>query len=135
MGTKTRSSPRYSSAQVVARDAADRLGVEAGEAADAVIGVHDDVAGAQVGEGMDGAAAARLGPLRAPPPQQAVVGDHGELELRSDEALAQAGDARTSSPAVPGLAALAVEARAAGGRGCRRRARPRRGVPSATTVR
>ena len=36
--------------EVVARDAADGLRVEAGEAGDAVVLVNDDVPGAQVGE-------------------------------------------------------------------------------------
>ena len=42
--------PRVLEVQVVARDRRDRLGVEAGEAGDAVVLVDDDVAGAQVGE-------------------------------------------------------------------------------------
>ena len=42
--------------EVVARDAGDRLGVEAGEAGEAVVLVDDDVAGAQVGERAQGAA-------------------------------------------------------------------------------
>ena len=46
--------------EVVARDAGDGLGVEAGEARDAVVLVDDDVARAQVGE----ASAAGRGPLR-----------------------------------------------------------------------
>ena len=73
--------------QVIARDAGHRLGVEAGEARDAVVLVHDDVAGAQIGEAaQDAAAVGALGALRRPAPaEQPVLGDHGELELRGDE--------------------------------------------------
>ena len=52
--------------QVVARDAADGLRVEAGEARDAVVLVDDVVAGAQVGEAAQQAAAAARRPRRPP---------------------------------------------------------------------
>ena len=48
VGTNTRSPSRYSTSQVVARDVRDRLRVEAGEAADAVVGVDHDVARTQL---------------------------------------------------------------------------------------
>ena len=49
--------------EVVARDAADGLRVEAGEAREAVVLVDDDVAGAQVGERAQRAAPAAAGGL------------------------------------------------------------------------
>ena len=65
--------------QVVARDAADRLRVEAREARDAVVLVDDDVARAQVGEGAQQAApAARRARGRLAVVDQAVLGDRGE---------------------------------------------------------
>ena len=48
--------------EVVARDAGDRLRVEAREARDAVVLVDDDVAGAQVGERAQRARGARPRP-------------------------------------------------------------------------
>ena len=70
--------------EVVAGDAGDGLGVEAGEARDAVVLVDDDVARAQVGERAQGAAPARraLRPLGAAAAEQPVLGDDGELAAR-----------------------------------------------------
>ena len=76
--------------QVVARDARDGLGVEPGEARDPVVLVDDDVAGAQLGEAPQHAAAADPRPpvrSAAPAAEQPVLGDHREVELRRDEAL------------------------------------------------
>ena len=59
--------------------------------ANAVVLVDDDVAGAQLRERSQGPPAPdpnrTLG--RAPPAEQPVLGDHGEVELRRDEALPQ----------------------------------------------
>ena len=74
--------------QVVAGDAGHGLGVKAGEAGDPVVLVDDDVAGAQVGEAAQDAAAALAARLLggAAALEQPVVGDHREVELRGDEA-------------------------------------------------
>jgi hypothetical protein len=82
--------------EVVARDAADGLGVEAGEAREAVVLVDDDVARAQVGERAQGAAPPAsevhaAGPLGALAAEQAMLGQDGELEARRDEPVAQVG--------------------------------------------
>ena len=84
--------PAYSRIEVVAGDAGDGLGVEAGEAREAVVLVDDDVARAQVGERAQRAAArCRAGALLAlaAAADQPVLGDDRELELRRDEAVAQ----------------------------------------------
>ena len=82
--------------QVVARDFRHGLGVEPGEPRDPVVLVHDDVAGAQVGEASENTSSAR--PLRffgrAPAMEQPVLGDHGEVQLGRDEALVAAGRGR-----------------------------------------
>ena len=78
--------------EVVARDAGDGLGVEAGEAREPVVLVDDDVAGAQVGErAQEAAAAARRALDPAAAVDQLVLGDRGELQRRGDEAVAQVG--------------------------------------------
>src|SRR4051794_11452204 len=79
--------------EVVARDAADGLRVEAGELSEAVILVDDDVAGAQVGERSERAssAARRLWSLGALAAEQAVLGDDREAQAGSDEAVSQVG--------------------------------------------
>ena len=81
--------------QVVARDVGDRARLEAGEARDAVVLVHDDVAGAQVGERAQRAAArgtrcsARA--LGAAAAQEAVLGEDRPARAGCDEALLQRG--------------------------------------------
>ena len=77
--------------QVVAGDPGHGLGVEAGEAGDAVVLVHDDVARAQVGEAAQAAGARPRPVLGAAPADEPVLGQHRELEAGRDEALAQAG--------------------------------------------
>ena len=82
--------------QVVACHVRDRARLKAREASDAVILVNDDVAGSQLGEGAQRAAAADPGraavlALGAPPAQQAMLREHRERELRRDEALFQGG--------------------------------------------
>ena len=75
--------------EVVARHAADGLGLEAGEERDAVVLVDHRRAGPKVGERGD-----RPGPARAldpAAPKQPVLGQHRKLELGRDEAVAQAG--------------------------------------------
>jgi hypothetical protein len=57
-----------------------------------VVGVDDDIAGAKLGERLEGAAGAGLRPLRAASPQQAMVRDDGDLELRRDEPFPQWSD-------------------------------------------
>ena len=70
----------------------DGLRVEAGEARDAVVLVHDVVARAQVGEAAQQAAApARRARRCLAPVDQPVLGDHGELQAGGDEAVAQVG--------------------------------------------
>ena len=62
-----------------------------GEARDAVVLVDDEVAGAQVGEAAQQAAAAAGRPRRRlAPVDQPVLRDRGELEAGRDEAVAQA---------------------------------------------
>ena len=77
--------------EVVAGDAADLAGLEAGEAGDAVVLVDDVVADPQVAEGEAAAGGAR-GALLGPPAavDEAAEGIDGELQLGADEALAQA---------------------------------------------
>src|SRR3954470_8829985 len=77
--------------EVVAGDAADRLRLEARELGDAVVLVDDDVAGPQVGEASEGAAAAAAGALalRALAAEQAVLGDDREAQAGGDEAVPQ----------------------------------------------
>ena len=59
--------------EVVARDAGDGLGVEAGEARDAVVLVDDDVAGAQVGEAPQQSATSSRGARRRLAPVDEAV--------------------------------------------------------------
>ena len=94
--------------EVVAGDAGDGLRVEAGEAGEAVVLVDDDVAGPQVGERPQRAAALAAGvhaagALGAAAAQQAVVGQDGELEARGDEAVAERrlDELQRLRPAVP----------------------------------
>ena len=80
--------------EVVARDAGDGLRLEAGEARDAVVLVDDDVAGAQVGERAQRAAAAgrvvaAARALLAAAAEEAVLGQDRELQAGGDEAVAQ----------------------------------------------
>ena len=73
--------------QIVARDSRNGLRIEPGEARDPMILVHDDVAGAQIGEAPQHASPALRAPVgnRPPASEQPVVGDHRKVELRSDE--------------------------------------------------
>ena len=80
--------------QVVARDLRHGARLKAREARHAVVLVHDDVPGAQLAEGAQRAAPRARAPaaraaLGAAAAQQAVLGEHGELQLRRHEALAQ----------------------------------------------
>ena len=70
--------------QVVAGDAGDGPRLEAGEAGDAVVLVDDEVAGAQIGERAQRAAAADRGPRggRRRRWNRQVVGDHGQPQAR-----------------------------------------------------
>ena len=78
--------------QIVPRDAGHRLCVKPGEPRDPVVLVDDDVAGAQLGEAAQHASSPRLRwPLHPPAaPEQPVLGDHRQVELRRDEPLPQA---------------------------------------------
>ena len=78
---------------VVARDAADRLGVEAEEAADAVLDVHDVVAGPQIGRARERAAEAPgdRGARRAAP-EQLLRRDDGQARRRPHDAAPQRRD-------------------------------------------
>ncbi len=72
----------------------DGLRLEAGEARDPVVLVHDDVAGAQLGERAQAPAAALggglpAGALGAAAAEQAVLGDDRELQAGRDEPVAQ----------------------------------------------
>ena len=71
--------------EVVARDAGDRLRLEAEELADAVILVDDVVADAQVGEGGERAAEPRVRARRALA-EDLRVGQEDEAEVAPDEA-------------------------------------------------
>ena len=103
--------------EVVARHAADRLGLEAAEQRDAVILVHHRGARAQVGEGGQRACRRPAGAHRPAAAQQAVLRHHRQLQLGRDEAVAQArvGEAEPGllgrRPAVEegGLEAVEVE--------------------------
>ena len=84
--------------QVVARDVRHGARLKAREARYAVVLVHHDVACAQLGERAQrspahpaavGGASRAAGPLGAAAAQQAVLGEHRELQGRRDEALAQ----------------------------------------------
>ena len=72
--------------QIVAGDARDRLRLEPEELPDAVVLVHDVVAGAKVRERLQRAADARgLGPGRALA-EELSVREQDEVELAPDEA-------------------------------------------------
>ena len=89
--------------EVVAGDAADLAGLEAGEAGDAVVLVDDVVADPQFAEGEAAAAGAGGRLLGAAAVDEAAEGIDGEFQLRADEALAQArlgeGEARVGREA------------------------------------
>ena len=74
--------------EVVARDAGDGLRLEPEQSADAVILVHDVVAGAEVGEGLQRPAAETALARRAAA-EDLVVGQQDEAELAPDEAAAR----------------------------------------------
>ena len=76
--------------EVVARHAADGLCLESSEEGDSVVLVHHRRSCAQVRERRDRAGLGATRTLGAAPSQQAVLGQHGELQLRGDEAVAQA---------------------------------------------
>ena len=110
--------------EVVARDAGDGLGVEAGEARDPVVLVDDDVARAQVGErAQQAAAAARAALGRARSRLRRWIsrcsGTTASLSCGRDEAVAQR---RLDEDELVAL----LEATPWRARGCRRRARRRR---------
>src|SRR5207253_4178171 len=73
--------------EVVARDAGDRVRLEPEEAADAVILVHDVVAGAKVGERLQ-CASAEAALARHTAAEDLVIGEEDEAELAPDEAAA-----------------------------------------------
>ena len=77
--------------EVVARDARDLLRLEAEQLADAVVLVHDVVAGAQVGERLQ-RAAADSALARRPLPEDLRVGEQSEPELAPDESAARGRD-------------------------------------------
>ena len=99
--------------EVVARHAAHGLGVEAGEAGDAVVLVHDGVARAQVRErGDHRRAGPRAGSTLGPPAaEEAVLGHDRDLHRRRQEPLAEAGRREGQPRLVRG--GLAVEERGA----------------------
>ena len=114
--------------EVVAGDAGDGLRLEAGEARDAVVLVHDDVAGAQVGERAQAPAAAlgrRLaaGALGAAAAEQAVLGDDGEPQARGDEAVAQRRVGEVQRAGVAVARSRPASGRSSSSHGARRRAR------------
>ena len=82
--------------EVVARDAGEGLGLEAGEARDPVVLVDDVVADAQVGEGRQ-ARARRLRSRRATAVNEAPERDHGEAQVGRDEAVAEGASANSSA--------------------------------------
>ena len=103
--------------EVVAGDAADLAGLEAGEAGDAVVLVDDVVADPQVAEREAAAAGARRALVGAAAAvDQAAEGEDGEPQLGADEALPQPrlgeGEARVGreAPAVEQRGVEPVEA-------------------------
>ncbi len=91
--------------EVVARDAADGLGVEAVEARDPVVLVDHVVAGPQVGEAAQRVPAPAAPPrlvvgVGLAPPHQTVVRQHRQLHARGDEAVTQVRDHEPGSLAV-----------------------------------
>ena len=74
--------------EVVAGDAGDRVRLEPEQAPDAVILVHDVVAGAQVGEGLQ-RATAEAALARHATPEDLVVGQEDEAEVAPDEATSR----------------------------------------------
>ena len=89
--------------EVVARDAGDLLRLEAEQLRDAVVLVHDVVAGAQVGEALQ-RAARRARRARRPLAEDLRVGQQREAELAPDEAASRRRDRRTGDRS--GLARL-----------------------------
>src|SRR5581483_6496952 len=74
--------------EVVARDARDGVGLEPEQPADTVVLVHDVVAGAEVGERLERAAAEPALARRAAA-EDLVVGEQDEAEVAPDEAAAR----------------------------------------------
>ena len=108
--------------EVVADDAAHLLGVEADEPADAVVLMHDVVAGAQVGDGRQGAADAGRA-ARAAAAEELSRRQDGQPQAGRDEPPPQLADAERDAgllgPGVPrigkrGLDPAQLEVRAAG---------------------
>ena len=112
--------------EVVARDARDRAGLEAGEARDAVVLVHDDVAGAQVGERAQHAARRPIAGRgrAATAAKQPVLGDHGEPSAGATKPSRERRRGRRSARRLRRRVARARRPR--GASGCMRRARRRR---------
>ena len=77
--------------EIVARHARDRLRLEAEELADAVVLVDDVVAGAEVGEALE-RAAAEAALARGAAAEDLVVGQDDEAEVAPDEAAARGRD-------------------------------------------
>jgi hypothetical protein len=82
--------------EVVARDARDRLRLEREQLPDAVVLVHDVVAGTEVGEGLERAAEARVGAGRALA-EDLDVRQQGDAEVAPDEAAARGAHDETES--------------------------------------
>ena len=119
--------------EVVARDAGDLLRLEAEQLADAVVLVHDVVAGAEVGEGGERAAEAAVG-ARRPLAEDLRVGQQHEPELAPDEAAAGRRDGEEELGLLRELVArLEQRASTRRSRFCVRSASPRCG--KATTTR
>jgi hypothetical protein len=77
--------------EVVARDARDLLRLEAEELPDAVVLVHDVVAGSEVGEGLQRSAEPRVGARRALA-EDLHVGQKRDAEVTPDEAASRRAD-------------------------------------------
>ena len=77
--------------EVVARDARDRLRLEAQQPADAVVLVNDVVAGPQVGEALERTPHARVG-ARRPLAEDLCVREEDEVEVAQDEPAARGRD-------------------------------------------
>ena len=90
--------------EVVAHHARDLLGVEADEAADAVVVVHHVVARPQVAE-RDQRPPAADAAARRPAPEQLRGRDHRQPQPWDDDAVSQAGDGRRRRPASCGTLA------------------------------
>ena len=116
--------------QVVARDPADGLGLEAEQLPDAVILVDDVVPRAEVGERPQ--CPRHTGLARRPPPEDLRLGHERDAELAPDEPRRAGEAAKSSAPSAGRASRLEHRASARRSRRCVRRASPRWGKETTT---